>query len=573
MSAAPDAASLSAKGSRAFGVALLLFAAVCFLGLALSVVVFAGGLNRTDGPLNIYYYLFSYYEPPLLLASLLGLLALFALSRRDPTKLSFAATIAETYRRLTAATEPRWLLCLIAVAVLLLCFAGTHLVYHRHYLFSMDEFGADFQARIFARGHVFAPIPKAWAWVADALAPVFVRYDPTELRWISNYLPVYAALRAVFVWLSLPSVLNPLLAGLTVLALAGVTRNLWPQSRSAPLIAVALLLSSSQFWITSMSGYSMPAHLCFNLFWLYLFTRRSRLATVAAPWLGFLAMGLHQFVPHALFAAPFLLRLLLDRRWKHVFYYAAVYLTACATCVVWFLFSAPKIKGAGWSVFGFPRSAQFFDQGINLALVVNWQSLTAVLLAVIAIGKWNKLSPTLKDCALGLLFSYLFYFCYFRNQGHGWGYRYIYGVLANIVLLAVFGWQQLKLQFGAKRAIALASVGIVLALFVQLPTRCLQVHTEVGPFARAAALLRQSEVDALIVPAPFVWYGQDLVRNDPFLEGRPKVFHLHRLSLARYRRLQAQVSTKVLPLEKLVAAGLPPTAIGRQKLASNNRKK
>jgi hypothetical protein len=45
-------------------------------------------------------------------------------------------------------------------------------------------------------------------------------------------------------------------------------------SPARQLLAPALLFCSSQFLITSMTGYSMPAHLCFNLLWLVLFSVR-----------------------------------------------------------------------------------------------------------------------------------------------------------------------------------------------------------------------------------------------------------------------------------------------------------
>ena len=80
-------------------------------------------------------------------------------------------------------------------------------------------------------------------------------------------------------------------------------------------MAVALLATSSQVVLTSGSGYTMPAHLLANLLWLWLYLRGDRRrGRSRCSWAGSRS-GLHSPFPHALFVAPFLVRLLRERRW------------------------------------------------------------------------------------------------------------------------------------------------------------------------------------------------------------------------------------------------------------------
>ena len=194
---------------------------------------------------------------------------------------------------------------------------------------------ADFQARIFLRGKVTAQLPAMWDAVMRPLRPTFVDYLPATHSWKSTYLPVDAAMRAVFQSVALESFVNPVCAAISVLALAGAVRNIWPEQKWNPLIAAVLLASSSQFLITAMTSYSMPAHLALNAIWLWLYSRPDRRRFYLAPFVGVLAIGLHQPIVHALFVAPFLLRLVRQRHWRAVLIFGCIYLAGCAGWFVW----------------------------------------------------------------------------------------------------------------------------------------------------------------------------------------------------------------------------------------------
>ena len=74
----------------------------------------------------------------------------------------------------------------------------------------MLKHAVQFQARIFLSGRVTAPIPEAWRSFDHALTPVFVSLLAEPPRWVTGYLPVYAALLALLSSLGAAGLLNPL---------------------------------------------------------------------------------------------------------------------------------------------------------------------------------------------------------------------------------------------------------------------------------------------------------------------------------------------------------------------------
>jgi hypothetical protein len=89
------------------------------------------------------------------------------------------------------------------------------------YTLSLDEFLADFDARIFASGRLFAPIPPAWRDFSSALQPMYILPLPDDV-WASEYLPVNAAIRALASKAGAEDLVNPLLVGRVIADPVGV---------------------------------------------------------------------------------------------------------------------------------------------------------------------------------------------------------------------------------------------------------------------------------------------------------------------------------------------------------------
>ncbi|MEM7585121.1 MAG: hypothetical protein AAF560_17150 [Acidobacteriota bacterium] len=544
------------RAPRPWAHALNLVGGVCLVGLAVAGVMIVMDLGRTDlGQLNIFTYLYLSYEPThLLLLLLLTVLLARWLPRQTETP-AWAEWIERWPQR-----SPKLWLAGLAAGVLLVAWAGAHLVY-QSFPFSMDEHTVLFQAKILAAGHFTAPVPEEWRDLGKALAPVFTSYLPESGSWVSNYLPLYATLLVPFVWLGEPALLNPLLAAATLFVLAAIARRLWPEERDAPVVCVLLLAASPQFLITAMSGYSMPAHLFFNLLWLWLYVRDDRLGWLLAPWVGLVAMGLHAFVPHALFAIPFLLRIVLRRRWLWAAYFASVYLLASALWIACQRFVNPTTDSFVTSHFGLPGAMEFLNLAANAAQIVAWQPLALSILVGLTLLRWRGQPPLIHDLAWSFLLSLAFYLSLVTGawQGHGWGARYTFAALGNLVLLAVPGWRLFTEALDRSRAQTLLALSVGFALLAQLPLRASQVSEVIRPFAKTQEYVASLPEPLVVVPAGAVWYGQDIARNDPFLTNSPKMLLLHRLSRPQMLGLQERGPVRVLTAEELVELGMFPT--------------
>ena len=500
---------------------------------------------------NIFYVLFKTYEPAAgaVAALLLVLIALGAWRRRVPELDGLVAVIGRKKGLILGA---------LAVAVCAVAWLGAETVHHG-FPFSMDEYGADFQARLFLSGQWAAPIDEEWRPVAKAMTPIFVGLHQHPLQWTSHYLPVYGLLKALFLALGAPALLNALCAGLSLVAVAAVARSLWPDDRAAPLLAAVLLATSAQFLVTSMTFYSMPAHLALNLFWLYLFVRDDRGSTAALPWVGVAAMGLHQFVMHSVFAAPFLAQTVLQRQWRRAAYFAGVYLGGLAVWWRWMDAMRPdKPMRTVGKVFDWPDAQHLGNQAMNLSLIFTWQSLALSVLALLALHRWRRMTWTERNLVFSCVLTFGFYVFYTRNQGHGWGYRYFYPVLGNVALLAVLGWPVLKRALGRHSARGFLAAGLVVALLIQIPWRVMEVETTIRPFAQVFAQLQTSDKAVLVVDADSVWYGSDLIRNDPLFAQGPRLLRLKRLKRSRVPDLLKREDVGLVPGQALAAAGLVP---------------
>jgi len=444
----------------------------------------------------------------------------------------------------------------VVPAVVLLTWLGNSLVLHNFPL-SNDEFLPRFQAEIFATGQIKTFLPPELREFGKALTPIFAFYNPQDGTWTSSYLPVYGLLRTGFMTLGLASWAGPALGGLSLFLIAAVARQLWPTEYLAPLIAVALLASSTQFLVTSMTSYAYPAHLCFNLAWLYFYCRGDWLGYLVAPWIGFFALGLHQPFVHALFVAPFLLVLVWRRDWRLTLYFGSVY---AAGCVVWYLWwnLLGFLKASDIDAFQLPGLYQLIIQPMNLSMLFAWQSLALTVPVLVAFFYWPKLAPIFKKLLLGCLLTYGFFFFYPLDQVLGWGYRFLYGVLGNLVLLATAGWFYLKESLGLRKAWGLFLLGTALAVLVQFPLRCLQVESFIRPFAKSAQYIQSLPYSFVIIEPKQVWFAQLLVRNDPFLKNQPKTLFASYLTEDQVTRLETLGPVHWVKPEELAQFGLHP---------------
>jgi hypothetical protein len=445
---------------------------------------------------------------------------------------------------------------------------GTWLIFD-NYAFSRDEVMANFDADILHRGQLMARTATAWVGYTDALVPLFRHAVPGDVALVSNYLPGNAALRALADLTIGRSYVNPVLAAIAALALFGIARLLWPSLRSAPLLVLTLLATSPQFLVTAMTPYSMTAHLACNLLWLWCYLRDDRRGVVAALVVGFVATGLHQLIFHPLFVLPFILDLLIVRRWGR----AAAYCVGYAGIAVfwisyWPIASAisdvPSAAGSGIGQIAEVAIALLHNFSFssillilcNLLRLVAWQHILLLPLVVLAWPAIRRGEGIARPLAGGIVLTLLAMLLLMPTQGYGWGYRYLHGCLGSLCLLAVYGWQDIV---GTERT-RLQSMTIAATAFtvlVVLPLDMVFAYWLVRPYRTAYAMIEQSGVPIVLIDATGSMTSQDVLRNAPDLHNRPLIMDIQALGRPQLAALCRRYPLAVFGRREAKTAGIP----------------
>jgi hypothetical protein len=417
-----------------------------------------------------------------------------------------------------------------ALAVTCVCACAAIFVYRAHPL-SMDEFAPMFQARAFAHGNLAGQVPAALVPRLHPPFPFFLEWSDSG-RVISGYWPGFALLLTPFVWLGCPWLLNPLIGGASILALWHLARRLWPGTL-APGWAVLLAASSPAFIVNAISFYAMPAHLLASVLYAGLVLEPTPRRLMAAGVLGSFALVLHNPLPHALFALPWIVAVALrPGRWRNLGALGLGYLPiSCVLGVGWVLVRSTmgnstlhQTHGV-WSAvdqllhiaFSPPSAALFWTRTVNLVELTLWAA--PVLVPLACLGAWRRRTETgprlLALSAAATLLGWMFVPF---DQGHGWGYRYFHAAWGALPLLAAGA-----LDIGMPAVAALRRLVLAVALgslifgnglrFAQVRTFIDGHLRQIPPSPAPAAL------EVVFVRPDRGYYPLDLVQNPPFMDG------------------------------------------------------
>lgn len=469
------------------------------------------------------------------------------------------ATVGQATARLAGAV-PGIVPVLIAFAALV-ALLGTRYV-AAYTPVSHDEIMATFDAAIVASGRLMAPIPPEWRSLSWALEPVFRLPVPGDTAWVSTYLPGNAIIRGLLGRIFDGAVVNGILVLAALAALLGVARQLWPGRKDLHVVALGLVALSSQVLCMAMTPYAMTAHLALNLVWLWLHLRGTALSHGAAIAVGCLATGLHQLVFHPLFVAPFILQMMLERRWRLAAVYAASY---AVIGILWILYwqlllLAHGIPAQGSSAVGasffvtrvWHMLADFSVSGLetmlqNLLRFGVWQHPLMIILLIPGLAAGWRAGGTFRSLSMGIGLTILAMLILLPYQDIGWGYRYLHGLIGSAALLATLAWKQLcETASPAERAApwALLAATTVAALAL-VAVHALQVHAYLSPYTRANAAIAARKTDAVVIETISIYHGIELVRNDPYLRNRPLIFDIGLLDETLIRELCSRMSVSI----------------------------
>lgn len=410
-----------------------------------------------------------------------------------------------------------------------------------NYDMSRDEQMVTFDAAIFARGHLFAPIAEMWRPYYEALNVAFILPIGDREAWVSGYLPGNAALRALLGQVMPATAIGALFVAIAGLALWRVSLRLFPASGSTRAVMLILFATSSQVILTGTTTFAMTAHMAANLVWLALFLQRRPLAHAGAIAVGFIATGLHQPLFHPFFVAPFLLLLLREKAWKELAAYVLCYGAIGLFWLGWQPWLSaqalhpvpPAHSNDGTNYIDRFRATvspfsqySFWVMAANLLRFVTWQNLALLPLMAVPLLLPSRRDPLVMALWLGPVMVVVFMTLVLPAQVNGWGYRYVAGFLGSAIVLAGMGWHWLEQRAAAP--VRVFAVATALSVLVVLPLHVWMAAGQIGAYADAARAARAFDADIVVVDEGIPFAG-DLVLNRADLSNRPILLSRSRL--------------------------------------------
>ena len=458
-----------------------------------------------------------------------------------------------------------------AILLTLLLWLGTYVVLD-NYPLTRDEHMVVFDAAIYRSGRLAAEVPVEWRPFVFAMAPAFLLDVPENIAWVSAYFPGNAALRAGFSLILDAALMNPMLAGIGAVALYIVARRLFPDQPSAQLVALLLYFTSAQMAAAAMTTYAMTGHMALSLVWLALFLRGDRLGHCGAVLVGFVATGLHQIIFHPLFVLPFIDHLRRRGEWRAALFYVAAY---AAIGLVWMSYpgfvlrsigAAAELGAAGGGgyvdylqdrvlpLLQDQSSTSFLLMTLNLLRFFSWQNLALVPLVLAALPLARRGNGIAGPLYGGVLLTVLAVFILLPSQGHGWGYRYLHGLLGSLALLGAYGWERLSAR--KEPATELLALGTAMTMLTAAPFLLWKAHRFSEPYAAVDTMIGRIDADFVVIDTDHPAFAIDQVRNDPDLRQRPLRFSSAHLDVERLDELCRRGSVAFVDRKAMERLGL-----------------
>ncbi|MEJ7925206.1 MFS transporter [Sphingobium sp. AN641] len=451
----------------------------------------------------------------------------------------------------------------LVVLFALAAWAGHYLLF-QDYALSRDEEVARFAAAYLKDGMLARPIPPEWQLYRRAIMPEFFAPYGVGHYWAAAYLPINSAIQAVFWRLGDPNLAQPALLMGGLIALWRIALRLFPDRPDAVWAALLLGFTSTQLWVTAMTPYAMTGHFALNLLWLALVLRGGWAGHAGAGIVAIFAAGLHQWHFPPIFIAPFILWMLLARRWGAAAFHIAVLV---AIVVIWAKLwpallldqlgppadvrpSAGVVDKVG-SLFG--RLADKWQPLISLTRFAAWNNLLLAPLALVGMATidWRRAIRG-QDIALPLALASIVGCSLALAQGYGWGFRYAHGLIGPLCLLGGLGYLRLRTGHGMRLLWLSCGVALMTAGFLVWRT-----HVFVAPYAASHRMIRDSGADVVLIDPRGGLFVTDLVRGANGVPGDPMVMNLGMLRMEQVEQLCADYSVALFDRTEFRRVGVP----------------
>ncbi|HWX81946.1 MAG TPA: hypothetical protein VNZ02_17725 [Steroidobacteraceae bacterium] len=412
----------------------------------------------------------------------------------------------------------------VAVASIALFALGAVAVYH-NYPLSMDEYAAVFQAKIFAAGHLSAQLPPSYIdWlVVRGFNGEFLVASPETGRVIEEYWPGFALLLAPFEYLQAQWLCNACLAGLALLLMHRITKEI-THERLAAGWALLFALASAAFAANAISYYSLQSHLTANLLFAALLQRPNGYRAFCAGLTGSLALILHNPLPHTLFAIPWLLAMVLDRGQRRLCLPLILgYLPGIGFGLGW-LWLRADIGSAGQTlsgtsglvhgVFTWPTLAVLNTRAASFVKMWVWAVPCLFVFAIIGCIRYRENSKVRLLTASAVL-TFLGYLFVTFDQGHGWGYRYFHSAWGVIPILA--GCAMTNRPVANPKTASFAGACAILSLVIMVPFQLNEIQQFISQHLAQLGAPKRPGNNVYFIRPRRGFYVADMVQMDPYL--------------------------------------------------------
>ena len=399
------------------------------------------------------------------------------------------------------------------------------------YLLSRDEQMVLQDAIIFASGQRSMPMQPDWQPMSWALNTAFFFPGIEGKGWLSAYKPVNALIHAGFLKFGAFGLAAPVMAATSVVLFWRIALRIWPDRADVRRVGCVLFIFSAQLIFTAATPFAMTAHLMLNMAWLLFFMKDRPFFHVCAIVTGFLATGLHQVPYHPAFAVPFCALLLWQRRFILAALYAVSYAGILHFWMTYPFMPLPSDTTNASSSIGLIAkiaSALLGDFSVqNLAVMASdlvrflaWNHLLLLPLILIAIAHPRvRTNPFMVAIMASLALTILMKLLFRPMQGHGWGFRYMHGLIGIACLLAAEGWRRYyDADARAKHAFIISTAVTTLFIWPWLAVTSYRFN---APFAALERKIVSAPDDVVIVPDNAVIFGAAFVFNRPDLSNRP----------------------------------------------------